>query len=134
VGSKIPLVLIIVGGDMHYKGYKIKQQYQWAGNPENLFPHDRLQQNLRSLLVEKTEPYNGKYGGKTIPPADLFTFLIRSAAIADRHFINSKTFFGDFHGEFGFKTEAILFDPNIIEHLFFEHLVTGFHIRQVQVA
>ena len=102
VGSKIPLILIKICGDMQHQGEKINQQKNQADNPENLFPII-----FPAKSVEKSEPQNSKDGLQTILPNDLFTFLVSPPAVTNRDFINAKAFFGNLHCKLRFKAEPV---------------------------
>ena len=86
------------------------------------------------FLVEKTKPDNTEECKHPVFPGDFFPFFIGPAAVGNGHFIDPGSQFGDFGRELGFKAEAVRFQLNLIEKLTSEHLVTDFHVRQIQIV
>ena len=54
--------------------------------------------------------------------------------IGNAHFENAQTAYGGFGDDFRFEAETVLLDWDALDDLAPEHLITGFHIRQVQVG
>ena len=66
-------------------------------------------------------------------PSDLFAFRVGAAVIADADLVNLALQLGDFRRDFGFEPEAVFLNLNGLNDLPPEQLVTGFHVREIEV-
>src|ERR1700693_869784 len=70
---------------------------------------------------------------KRVLQSNLLAFLISSPGIADPHFVNSQLSFGDLHRDLRFESEARLLQRDRLQRLTPEGLITGFHVRKIQI-
>ena len=98
---------------------------------------ERWWQTSRVLLLGPAEDivlYYGVDGANAISPSDLLPFGVSSPVICDSDFEDSTTGSrSEFGSNFGFKSESILFDGDILDDLSSENLVAGFHVGEVDV-
>jgi len=89
---------------------------------------------VRSVLAEEVIFEDRIQCAKTVAPADFFTFLIRSAMVADADLVDDHVELRNFGGDLGFEAEAVLLDCDPLEHLAFEDLVAGLHVGEVEIG
>ena len=87
----------------------------------------------RSLSAEQVVSENTINRHQTILPATLFTFSVGASIIGNWHLINPAPFSRELGGEFRLEAKAILLDLHAIEQLATKHLITGFHIREIEI-
>jgi len=71
---------------------------------------------------------------KSVLEADLLPFLIRSAFIADRHFINTRLPLRDLDGDLRLESEAVAVKWNAFQKRAAKRLVTRFHVGKIQTG
>ena len=75
-----------------------------------------------------------KNSSEAVLPGDLLTLTVRSAVVRYPNLVYPALFFPHFNGDFRFNSKTILFDLNASDNLRSEHLITGFHVSEVQIA
>src|SRR5258708_33582599 len=65
--------------------------------------------------------------------ADLFALLICAAIIGNADFVENEPLLGELGGDFRLETEAIFLDRDRLDDVAPEYLVTGLHVRQIEV-
>ena len=95
----------------------------------------RLRDHIKGLIktTEKIEAENVPERKQSVLHPDLFTFRVGSTVVADRHFVNYGIGFGNLGRHFDFDAETAGRDRHIADDVAAERLVSGFHIRHVQV-
>jgi hypothetical protein len=74
-------------------------------------------------------------GADAVFPVYFFSFGVGSTVVGDAHLVEPDLFyFGEFKGHLGFETEPVFGEMDLLDDLGAEDLVTGFHIREVEVA
>ena len=87
------------------------------------------------ILTEDVVFNNTPQCPQPVFPGYFFSFLLGAAIIRNAHFINAYAFdTGKFGSDLGLKTETVFRQRNRLDELPTHHLVTGFHIRQVEVG
>ena len=84
--------------------------------------------------AEKIKAKDKPEGLQPVQHADLLSFLVRAAVIADRHFIDRASKFRNFSGYFDLKTEAAGFDNHVANDFAAKGLVTGFDVGEINVG
>ena len=69
----------------------------------------------------------------TIAPANLFAFGVGAARIGNSHLVDTRLRPGNFGRDFRLEAEAVLLNPDILDHLAAEGLVAGFHVGEVEI-
>lgn len=104
-----------------------------AGTPKSLRPRSRL--GINTLLAgPDIILQNSVNRSKSVFIIDLLTLSIGTTIIGDPHLIDYGATTSDFCCNFRFKTKTILDDCDALDQFALEHLITGFHIRQVDVG
>src|SRR6185369_1756868 len=70
---------------------------------------------------------------KAVLGSDLLAFSVGTPSIGNTHLVDAKAHVRNFRHDFRLETEAVFFDRNRLNHLSTEYLITGLHIRQIQV-
>src|SRR5580765_6815864 len=71
--------------------------------------------------------------GKSVSPGNFLSFRVGAARIGDRYFIDPQVSSGDFCSELRFESKTVRSKLHPLQYLASEHLVTGFHVRELQV-
>ena len=77
---------------------------------------------------------NAAQGTEAILPADFFALTVCSAAVRYPNLIHPAGKPSQFSGNFRLNAEALLPESDLLQNVPTEHLVTGLHIRQIQIA
>src|ERR1051326_6190911 len=83
--------------------------------------------------VEESIPDDLKQRCHAVAPGNFLSFRIVATAVADWHFVNSPTAFGDLRGELGLKTKPIRSQTHALNHFSAKYLVAGFHVGEIEV-
>src|SRR5580692_3134686 len=73
-------------------------------------------------------------GARASSPANFLSFAIGTARIADRNFEYAGATLGQLDGELGLHVKRGAFERNAFEQVSANHLVTGFHVGEVEVG
>ena len=87
-----------------------------------------------SFFTEDIVLQDAPNGAEAVFPSNFFTFFVSSAIIADANFINPTFGFGDFSGNFWFKTKAIFLDINFFYDIAPKGFVACFHIAKIEIG
>src|ERR1700739_4996676 len=68
------------------------------------------------------------------PPSNFLSFAIGTARIADRNFEYACATLGQFDGELRINVKCGTFERNTLEQIRANHLVTGFHVGEVEIG
>src|ERR1044071_3680102 len=87
-------------------------------------------------LFPESKPYDRKNRLHPILPGDLLPLLIRPPVIRHAHLKdpNPRPKLGDLRRNLRLKTKSITLECDSIQYRLAEHLVTNFHVRQVQIG
>ena len=88
----------------------------------------------RIEIVDQPELEDHCKSFDTVFPADLLALFIRAPVVADGHFVDAQLALGALHHNLRLKAEAVRTDGDAFEQVSAENLVTGFHVRQVEIA
>ncbi len=71
--------------------------------------------------------------GEAVSPRYLFAFAVVTTVIRDWEFVDPASQLRYLRGNLGFKPKTVFFDGDLLEYIAPEHLVTRFHVGEVQV-
>ena len=73
-------------------------------------------------------------GAESVFPANLLSFFVGPAGVADADFVNAQSTFGDFSRDLRFKSEAVLEQHHGLDYFPAESLVTGLHVAEIEIC
>ena len=65
---------------------------------------------------------------------DLLSFFVSSPVVGNSHLIDPQSAVRYFCGNFGFESEAVFLDINLLNDVSAEHLVAGFHVSKIKIG
>src|SRR5262245_53370082 len=72
-------------------------------------------------------------GKNSIAETNLFAFSVRSAVVADRHFVDHNVDLGELGRHFDFNAKAARFENHVPDDVSSKRLIAGFDIRHVEI-
>ena len=84
--------------------------------------------------IEKMKAYDTVESADSIFPADFLALAVIPARIGYRDFVDMAAQARQLGGYLGFKTETVGTQADILDNRSLEHLVTDFHIGQVEIG
>ena len=97
-------------------------------------------QDFAAMLVRHVDPVRNSILHQrpqrlyAILPGDFLALSIRPPGITDRQFENSRIPFCQLDGDFRLESESVALQRNAFQQVRPDHLVAGFHVRQIQVG
>jgi hypothetical protein len=89
---------------------------------------------LRESRVEEAELEQQPHRLRPVAPTDVLALGVRAAVIRDRDLIDPGARLCQARGELRFDPEPLAAEPQILEDVCPHRLVTGLHVREVQVV
>src|SRR3977135_565757 len=73
-------------------------------------------------------------GSEAVLPANLLSFLVGPAPVADADFVDAQAALGNLYRDFRFEAKAVFLDGNGLQNLATENFVARFHVGHVHVG
>src|SRR5512138_1916870 len=88
----------------------------------------------RGLRREQIELHDVPEGGDAIGPPDFLSLGVRAAAVADRHFVDSRTRLGETRSELRLEAKSVRRKWQTPHQVGAHHLVAGLHVGDVEIG
>src|SRR5690606_7126291 len=106
--------------------------------PESRSPAQTLAGNHRVVVsgtgVQETELEDQPERLHPIPPPDVLAFCVGATVVADRNLIDASTPLSEASSHLRLDAEAIAGQPQTLEYVSANRLVTRFHVREIEVV